>query len=237
MMRKALCILLLVVAAGSFLYIGLWYVGGQRRQESDRAFAQRFHQALSVNEQSPPAASASASTNLAGPPSNLSPFATLYKEIPDFSGWITLPDSAIDYPVVQCEDNQRYLTANAFQAEDTHGAIFLDYRCLPGDGLMILYGHHMKDGTMFADVIRYRNSRYHQEHPTFLLYDAQGHLTHYQVTDNFRWDEQTATDTPFYEHMQALRDASGTDILCLATCDYTNGNAHFVVVAEREDVP
>jgi SrtB family sortase len=76
---------------------------------------------------------------------------------PDYRGWIRIANTAVDYPVVQGTDNAKYLTTTFKGEQNPAGAIFMDFRCAQGFGsaLSILYGHNMKDGSMFAQVKRY----------------------------------------------------------------------------------
>jgi len=70
-------------------------------------------------------------------------------------GWITIPNTNINYPIVKNDDNEYYLNHNFEKSENKGGAIFMDYRLKEdfSNFNTILYGHNMKDGSMFADVI------------------------------------------------------------------------------------
>lgn len=75
----------------------------------------------------------------------------------DTVGWVYVPNSPINYPIVQAEDNSYYLTRDFSEEEGwlaNYGAIFLDYSNDPefGDAASFVYGHHMNDGSMFAYV-------------------------------------------------------------------------------------
>lgn len=78
---------------------------------------------------------------------------------PDTVAWVYMPGTAISYPVVKGQDNEHYLT---YDFDGTagwlanYGAIFMDYRNNPNwsDQLYFIYGHHMNDGSMFADVVK-----------------------------------------------------------------------------------
>ena len=78
---------------------------------------------------------------------------------PDTVAWVYVPGTAINYPVVKGEDNERYLTYDFDGAAGwlaNYGAIFMDYRNNPNwtDQLYFIYGHHMNDGSMFADLVK-----------------------------------------------------------------------------------
>jgi len=91
-------------------------------------------------------------------------------------GWITIPDTHIDYPIAQAEDNDFYLH-HGFDGQETDcGCPFLDYRCERGfTGFnSIVYGHHMKHQRMFADIALFKNQSYLRSHPTGTLTLADG---------------------------------------------------------------
>lgn len=98
-------------------------------------------------------------------------FAKLSEINPDTAGWLTLPGSEIDYPVVQGTDNQYYLE-HLFDGTVNHsGCIFIDYANSPGfkDRNTVMYAHHMRNGSMFADVEKYRDQAWYDSHPLLYL--------------------------------------------------------------------
>ena len=89
-------------------------------------------------------------------------FEALAQINPDVVGWITIPDTNIDYPIVQSQDNDTYLR-KSFEGESTAaGSIFLDFESQSDmEGYNnIIYGHHMKNGSMFKDVVEYKDEQY-----------------------------------------------------------------------------
>lgn len=81
-------------------------------------------------------------------------FASLRKINSDVVGWIHIPGTGIDYPIVQAKDNRKYLH-RTFQGKDSHvGAIFLDAACKPDFSSFnsIIYGHNLKNGEMFGHL-------------------------------------------------------------------------------------
>lgn len=92
----------------------------------------------------------------------------------DFAGWIQIPGTNIDYPVVQGSDNEKYLTTTFQNTKNKCGAIFIDSRCPKAFGglVTILYGHNMKDGSMFHDLNRYMEQDYYEAHSQVWI--AQG---------------------------------------------------------------
>ena len=107
-------------------------------------------------------------------------FDVLKKINPDVVSWITIPGTNIDYPVLQGKDNNQYLHKDMEGKDSAAGAIFLDH----GDKAdlssrhNIIYGHHMKNGTMFKDIVKYKDQQYFDEHQDIILYtpDREIHL-------------------------------------------------------------
>ena len=93
-------------------------------------------------------------------------FDALKKENKDIIGWIYSEDTTINYPVVQSEDNEYYLRRLINGKYNTAGSIFMDFRNDPNlqDNNTIIYGHNMKNGTMFASIHEYKSQEYYNNH-------------------------------------------------------------------------
>ena len=89
-------------------------------------------------------------------------FANLQAENPDVVGWIYSPDTVINYPVMKGETNDTYLHTMLNGQYNSSGSIFMDYRNNPdlSNYVTILYGHHMKNGSMFASLHKYSDQTY-----------------------------------------------------------------------------
>ena len=87
---------------------------------------------------------------------------------PDYVGWISIPETEINYPVVQ-RDNSHYLYYDFYDERDSHGTIFLDENRQVTDEVILIHGHHMKDGTMFAALKGYKQKEFRTEHPYLYL--------------------------------------------------------------------
>ena len=96
-------------------------------------------------------------------------FQVLEKLNPDIVGWIYGENTKVNYPVVQGRDNKYYLTHMPDQRENASGSIFMDCRNREPSSLanQILYGHHMKNGSMFAGLMKYKSQEYYKEHSYF----------------------------------------------------------------------
>ena len=96
-------------------------------------------------------------------------YSALYAKNSDFIGWITVPNTSINYPVLQCDNNDFYLTYNFEKNKDARGAIFMDYRNNPVnlDSNTIIYGHNCYNTTMFSELSKYQKIDFYKTSPVF----------------------------------------------------------------------
>jgi len=93
--------------------------------------------------------------------------AQLQKDNRDTVAWLNIPDTIIQYPIVQGTDNTYYMTHTFKKKRNASGAIFLDCWNSPAftDFNTVIYGHNMKDGSMFNSLREYRHQGFFDEHP------------------------------------------------------------------------
>ena len=165
----------------------------------------------------------------------------------DIVAWIKLDDSVIDYPVTQCGDNDYYLERLFNKQENSSGCIFLDYRNSPdlSDRNSIIYGHHMKNGSMFSAITKYKEQSFFDEHPMFHLYTPQadyevkifsGYVADLQDS---AWNTYFKDDVDFEKWIREkiqkslfksdIKPGAKDKIITLSTCSYEFDNARFVV--------
>ncbi|MDO5124441.1 MAG: class B sortase, partial [Eubacteriales bacterium] len=93
----------------------------------------------------------------------------------EYFGWISISGTNINYPVMHTPSNpQKYLNKNFYGEYSYSGTPFLDSRCFADSTNLIIYGHHMNNGTMFADLCNYTDYSYFTEHPTVVLETKDG---------------------------------------------------------------
>ena len=158
-------------------------------------------------------------------------FEALKKLNPHIIAWIHIPGTPVSYPVTQGEDNSYYLTRTFSGAYNGAGCIFMDYRSsLPSEGgNTVLYGHNMKNNSMFGSLKRYWDNEYYREHSSFYLYTAEGDIFLCHITDRRRIpaqtdffsnmrdkEEETGEDGKADESGKADRDAGVTLVTCVA---------------------
>ena len=103
-------------------------------------------------------------------------FNALRETAPNVVGWLVQEDTAINYPITQTEDNDYYLTHLYDGTYNKAGCLFSDYenRADFSDRSTIVYGHNMRDGSMFASLNQYRKQSYYEAHPTMILLTPEG---------------------------------------------------------------
>lgn len=171
----------------------------------------------------------------------------------DVIAWIYIEDTNINYPVVQGDDNRYYASAMFNHDYNKAGSIFMDYRNQPDftDKHTIIYGHNMRNGSMFADVRKYQDQEFYDEHPTGLIMTPEKNY-HFEVVaayvaslaDN-AWQLEFFSDEDLEvwlrEAMERSEFTSSTiptaqdQIITLSTCSYEYSDARFVLVGILKD--
>ena len=195
-------------------------------------------------------------------PDVLDEYKTLYEKNKKLIGWLKIDDTNIDYPVMQTSNNEYYLDHNYNQEYDKNGSIFMDCDCrvYPRSTNLILYGHHMKSGNMFGQLQKYAKESYGKKH-SVIQFDTIYEKGTYQVMYVFRSQVYNDTDVVFkyYQFLDANSEdefnyymkemaalslydtgvtaAYGDDLLTLSTCDHSQTDGRFVVVAKRIENP
>ena len=165
-------------------------------------------------------------------------------------GWLYLPDSVINYPVAQYSDNDFFLNRFIDGNIQVGGALFADCGC-PGDfsgNNTIIYGHHMRDGSMFASLGKYGEQEFYEANPIMYLYTpTQDYkleiFSAFTTSDvSYVYNIFFPDENSFESHISSLRYMSDikTDvevgpedhIVTLSTCDYSFNNARYVVIGK-----
>lgn len=127
-------------------------------------------------------------------------FQTLQQQNPDIYAWITIPDTVIDYPIVQsANDNEYYLNRAADRSSNVNGSIFSEnYNSLDfDDSVTVLYGHNMNDGSMFAGLHQYEDNSFMENHRTINIYTPDS-ILRYQVFAAYLYDNRHLLDSFHY---------------------------------------
>lgn len=174
----------------------------------------------------------------------------------DYFGWISIPETIIDYPVMHTPNNPEYYLRRAFDGSYAKsGTPFLQGDCFVGCGNYIVYGHNMRNKTMFGTLQKYTQKSYYDLHQTieFICGEEKGV---YEVLAAFYWTPEKDKSADFYayadvtskerfeEYVAKAKAASlyeteamveyGDELLTLATCDASDDTARFIVVARKK---
>ena len=183
----------------------------------------------------------------------------LKKENQDIVGWIEIEGTNINFPVLQGTDNQYYMEHTYTKEYSKGGSIFLDKSYdwnLPSTNLL-LYGHNNKNGTMFQNLLKYKDESFYQEHPnirfTTINDDCQYEIISAFLSRVYYEDEQDVfryyyfinanDETEYNNYIEESKKASlydtgksseyGEQLLTLSTCSYHTEDGRFVVVAKK----
>lgn len=250
--RRLVTVLCTVVAIGSFGYFAAYYYLADRSGD-------QFMQLSELKEKRP--VSAQIHVNKTGEqeiPDILDEYKNLYNKNKSIIGWLKIDDTNIDYPVMQSPDDTYYLDHNFNQEYDRNGSIFMDSACdvLKPSTNLILYGHHMKSGSMFGKLDAYAKESYYKNHSTIrfdTIYEKGTYAVMYVFRDKLRQDTEVAfkyyqfidanSAEEFDSNMKAMEEMSlydtgvtavyGDRLLTLSTCDYQEEDGRFVVVAKK----
>lgn len=155
----------------------------------------------------------------------------------DIVGWLTIPDTKIDYPILKTDNNSFYLTHNYQKESYAAGSLFMDYRNTSEltDPNTIIYGHSMRNKTMFGQLVNYLDKSFFDAHQTIsfdsmvLSYDVKIFAVYETTTDNDYIQTEFNNQEAFQSYLaKAQADSlyqtevavnSDSRILTLSTCD------------------
>ena len=190
-------------------------------------------------------------------------YAAVYERNNDFAGWISIDGTNIDYPVMQSIDNPNYYLKHNFEKEySDYGVPYVQENCALGiSDNCVLYGHHMKNGSMFADLTKYRSLSFYRQNPT-LEFSTLYKKSTYKVYAVFVLNASKSDDNNYIYNISRKSFANDEDfeswsgeayerslintgvdvnkddnIITLVTCVYDFDDARLVVMARetRED--
>ena len=187
-------------------------------------------------------------------------FHNLLRVNTDVKGWIIVPDSEIDYPVLQssAEDPEYYLERNIYREYDRQGSLFIDVKSSveKNSKNIVIYGHNMKTGAMFHDIARYQDLNFYKDRP-IIYFDSLYQTGIWKIFaviitngstkngdtffDYTRTEFQDESDFLNFVHQLRVRslynfnvDINENDqLLTLSTCSYELPDYRTVVVARK----
>lgn len=187
----------------------------------------------------------------------LNKYAELYKQNNDLVGWISNGDS-IDYPIMRNLSDSNFYLHKAFdKTESKAGSLYIPNDISIDDSMVLIYGHHMRDSSMFGSLKNYLDEEYLQDHPTiyfsnlyeeielqvlgvfiskvypddytgFEYYNYRGNITEEQ------FNEYIAGITPLMQIGDLNGVSHGDRLIELSTCWYSEDNARLVLICKAE---
>ena len=179
--------------------------------------------------------------------------AALKKQNSDVIGWIYITDSKVNYPIVYYTDNDYYLYRNYLKQDNKGGSIFLETNCSPAfsDFNTVIYGHRMKNRSMFGSLVYYKGIQYWSEHPNVYIVTESGVRKYvifaaYEVpTDGTTYRLAFADDNEKQSFINyaskrsviktGLKPTVADDIITLSTCSASGYETRWVVQAYSVD--
>ena len=261
-MKKHLRTILLVLLIGIFCFSTGKVIYNKVQDARERKASEEL--AAMVHELEAEAEAAEPETVDHGLPSHYAPsgrlkqYDALYEKNNDLAGWIRIPDSAIDYPVMYTPYNiEKYLRKNFSGNYALSGEPFFGEGWDPDGNFGIIYGHHMEDGTKCADWMFYADEEYKNSHPivyfdtlterrqyevvsafyTRIFYNSEtGVFRYYQFTglpdeETFNYFVSESKKAAQYE--TGVNPVWGDRLLVLSTCSFHTKNGRFVIVLRQ----
>lgn len=184
----------------------------------------------------------------------LEKYRALYEENNDMVGWIRIEGTKVDYPVMQTKESPEFYLDHGFdKSESIYGVPCLDAACdVNSSNNLIIYGHRMKNGTMFGNLKYYVDKSFYEEN-RIIQFDTLTSSGKYEIVavfpfdcehDEFRYnaftemDEEAFTELMKNVHARQYYDTGveakyGDQLITLSTCEYTYSDGRLVVVAKK----
>lgn len=231
------------------------YAGAKQAEEEFSLLAERVAQA---EESAGKEQERESEENGEEPISPLQKYEELFRQNNDMAGWIMVEDTPINYPVMYTPDNPNYYLKHSFYKEySVYGVPYIAEQCdpmEPSDNVTI-YGHHMNNGSMFSGLLKFADKDFYKQHKT-VRFDTLTETAEYEVFAVFKttaYDDKgfpyylfshAETEEDFTDYVKQCKDLSlyetgvtaeyGDKLLTLSTCEYSNTNGRFVVVAKKQ---
>ena len=182
-------------------------------------------------------------------------YGAVYEQNSDFIGWISIEGTNIDYPVMQTPDNPDFYLKHGFDKNySDYGVPYVQEECdIDTSDNLIIYGHNMKNGSMFADLNQYKNRDFYEQHKT-IRFDTLSAFGEYEIIAVFKTVATAVEGFKYYHFIDAEDEAAfdayiagckelslydtgvsakyGDRLITLSTCEYSRTNGRMVIVAK-----
>ena len=251
---NVILLVLILIFIGSGLYLFRYFWNARQTENELGELQQMKQESLEETGEEVPEQNEEGKTILKA-------YRKLYKKNSDLVGWVTVKNTKIDYPDMQTKkDSEYYLHRNFQKKEDVNGLPFLDAKCDEEDANsnLMIYGHHMKSGLMFAHLEDFEDKDFYSKHK-IIEFDTLYEKRQYEVVAVFRSKVYKEEEDVFkyyryggplsekqYNtyvencqklsvHKTGITPRYGEQLLTLVTCAYHTEEGRFVVVARRKD--
>lgn len=193
-------------------------------------------------------------------PTVLPEYAPIYALNDHLVGWITIEGTRINYPVLQTPEQKNFYIDHNFEGKPSkYGAIYAQETCdvfAPSDNV-VLYGHRMNDGSMFADLLKYKDKTFYESHKyiqfdtlysrqtyeivaVFQIKSVNSNMFQYHQFVDFEYESQFNTFMNRVDLLKLYDPGTtayfGDELLTLSTCEKAYSNGRFVVLAKKIEV-
>ena len=274
-MKKALTtvvvIALVVVFCVSAFMVGRYFMDSKKEQNANKELAEMVSRPTSApTAATDPTAATTPAESVPAPTQNgaepelrpqhhdmIPDMQKVYEKNGDTVGWIKIEGTKVDNPVMQTKERPNFYLKRNFEGNPSDwGALYVREECdvnKPSDNVTI-YGHNMRDGSMFGQLGNYANKQFWEEHK-MIFFDTLTEYHVYEVFAVFKTSanvgegfpyhqmEDAADEKEFNEFVATCKKLSfydtgitpvyGDKLISLSTCEYTLDNGRFVVVARR----
>lgn len=255
-MKKTICIILILAFAVLF-GTSVYFIFDYYRQAEQQA--ELYESLASIVESAADTKEPVKQIPYSEEKTLLPELAELYQKNDDLIGWLNIVDTNINYPVMQSVKSPDFYLNHSFDREySDYGCPYVQENCnvhKPSDNV-IIYGHHMKNGSMFADLKKFKNQDFWNEHKT-LTFNTLTDKYEYEIVavfktfvysdsaDSFKYYQFVNAETPekFSAYIDKCKELSlydtgvsaeyGDKLITLSTCEYSHTNGRLVVVAKR----
>lgn len=183
-------------------------------------------------------------------------YENVYLANSDFVGWVSIGGTNINYPVMQTKDNPNYYLKHSFEKTySNYGVPYVQEDChIDLSDNNVIYGHHMKNGTMFSDLEKFESEDFYKQHKT-VHFDTLGGYGEYEIIAVFKTVAYSEQGFQYYHFINASQGAEfdeyvtkckelslydtgvtakyGDKLITLSTCEYSQQDGKLVVVAKK----
>ena len=240
-MKKIICMILLLALSVVFAVSACFYISEYLQDKEQLDELESIAQTVNDNEQN--------SDNK---------YAELYAQNSDFMGWLRIEGTGIDYPVMQSKDDPDFYLKHNFSKEYSRfGIPYMQENCGLSSDNIIIYGHNIKSKSMFNELTEYKDKDFYTAHK-YITFDTLDEQRIYEVIAIFKTVAYSDSGFQYYDFVNANTEEEfndyvaksralsfydtgvtaeyGDKLLTLSTCEYSQKNGRFAVVAKLIEV-